>query len=227
MFNQEKMIRVLLISDQELINMSLRMILQSEPNLDLVSIASNFEDSLLLSSKKVPDLILFLFDCILQEGNCIKRIPELLHACPSCKILILTACQNRHIHLSALQYGAHGVFTLNQTIELLIKAINRVNSGEVWINNTITAEMLACFKNPALATNITPASVVNVLTPRELSIARLASQGFQAKQIGSKLFISEKTVRNQLVIIYSKLGVHNHIELILLASQLGVLESKH
>ena len=69
-----------------------------------------------------------------------------------------------------------------------------------------------------------PIPIGNALTPRELTIARLLAQGIPVKQIAAKLFIGEKTVRNQLVIIYSKLGVHNHIELVLRATPLGLQE---
>jgi DNA-binding NarL/FixJ family response regulator len=63
----------------------------------------------------------------------------------------------------------------------------------------------------------------NSLTRRELAIAHLAAQGLAAKKIAAQLFISEKTVRNQLIVIYSKLGVHSQVELVLRATRFDLL----
>ena len=239
--SNNKPIRILLANDQELVTAGVLMMLQSELELEIVGIAKNFEDTLSLSQQFTPHII--LFDCMLQEKhcieqlaefqsgraessgclsckNCLERIPELLSVSPSSKILILTACLNQEKHILALRQGAIGVFLLNQPIALLVKAIQKVYSGEVWLTNSLANEMLKGFNQPSPPEVITT-SPGNSLTPRELTIARLLAQGHTAKQIAGKLFISEKTVRNQLVIIYSKLGVQNHIELMLNATSLG------
>ena len=218
------------------------MMLQSELELEIVGIAKSFEDTLSLSQQFTPHII--LFDCMLHEKhcieqlaefqsgraessgclsckNCLERIPELRSVSPSSKILILTACLNQEKHILALRQGAIGVFLLNQPIEMLVKAIHKVYSGEVWLTNSLANEMLKGFNQPSPPEVITT-SPGNSLTPRELSIAHLLAQGHSAKQIAEQLFISEKTVRNQLIIIYSKLGVQNHIELILNATPLGL-----
>jgi DNA-binding NarL/FixJ family response regulator len=150
---------------------------------------------------------------ILKDGETTPRIPELQSASPASKILILTACESRDKHLLALRIGAMGIFTKNQSNSMLLKAIRSVCSGEVWLNRSLAAEMLRDFNKPK----------TNLLTPRELSIARLAAKGWGAKKISGQLFISEKTVRNQLVIIYSKLGVSSHVELVVRASHFGLL----
>ena len=160
MSNQEnKTIRILLANDQELVRAGLRMMFQSESDLELVGVANNFEDTLLLSQKYVPDIVLFDYmigesncnvredNCRLREGNYIERLPELLSASPSSKVMILTACLNRERHLLALRNGAIGVFILNQPIQMLIKAIHKVYSGEVWLTNSLANEMLRGFNN--------------------------------------------------------------------------------
>ncbi|MEI7997417.1 MAG: response regulator transcription factor [Methylococcaceae bacterium] len=240
--NNDKTIRILLANDQELVIAGVLMMLQSELDFEIVGIAKSFEDTLSLSQQFTPHII--LFDCMLQEKhcleqltefqsgsaessgclsckNCLQRIPELLSVSPSSKILILTACLNQEKHILALRQGAIGIFLLNQPIALLVKAIHKVCSGEVWLTNSLAQEMLKGFNQPASPEVITT-SPGDSLTPRELTIACLVSEGNTAKQIAEQLFISEKTVRNQLVIIYSKLGVQNHIELVLNATSLGL-----
>jgi DNA-binding NarL/FixJ family response regulator len=201
------------------------MMFQSESDLELVGIANTFEDTLLRNHQYCPDII--LFDCMLREGHCIGQISELFSCCPNTtKILILTACLNPERQLLALRQGAIGVFLLNQPIALLIKAIHKVYSGEVWLPNSLASEMMKELYKPAPSQpDVIVTPLANSLTPRELTIARLLAQGKTARQIAEKLFLSEKTIRNQLVIIYSKLGVHNHIDLVLHASQLGVQDS--
>ena len=159
----------------------------------------------------------------LKDGETTARIPELQSASPSSKILILTASESRDKHLLALRIGAMGIFTKNQPNSMLIKAIRSVFSGEVWLNRSLAAEMLRDFNRPPSANETDNKPKTNLLTPRELSIARLAAKGWGAKKISGQLFISEKTVRNQLVIIYSKLGVSSHVELVVRASHFGLL----
>jgi len=244
--SNNKPIRILLANDQELVIAGVLMMLQSELELEIVGIAKSFEDTLSLSQQFTPHII--LFDCMLHEKhcieqlaefqsgraessgclsckNCLERIPELRSVSPSSKILILTACLNQEKHILALRQGAIGVFLLNQPIEMLVKAIHKVYSGEVWLTNSLANEMLKGFNQPSPPPEVITTLIGNSLTPRELTIASLLAQGHTAKQISEQLFISEKTVRNQLVIIYSKLGVQNHIELVLNATSLGLRDA--
>ena len=168
--NKNKQIRILLANDQELVAAGVRMMLQSELEFEIVGIAKSFEDTLSLSQQFTPHII--LFDCMLQEKhcleqltefqsgsaessgclsckNCLQRIPELLSVSPSSKILILTACLNQEKHILALRQGAIGIFLLNQPIALLVKAIHKVCSGEVWLTNSLAQEMLKGFNQPA------------------------------------------------------------------------------
>lgn len=216
-------IRVLLADDHELIRLGLRTLLQAEADLELVGETGDFETTLRLAQQLSPDVI--LLDFMLHDGNSTERISELVCACPSCKILVFTTCYNCDKQLLALRHGAVGVFTINQPSRMLLKAIRSIYAGEVWVDKSLTREMLRSFNHPP---PLVPAEAINTpagnsLTHRESAIARLAAQGLAAKKIAAQLYISEKTVRNQLVIIYSKLGVASQIELVLHAKQFGLL----
>lgn len=214
-------IRVLLAEDHELIRIGLAALFQTITQFKLIGEADNFLDTLRLAKQTSPDVI--LLDMSLKDGDTTEHIPELLSACPSSKVLIFTACENREKHLLALRIGAMGIFTKNQPNSMLLKAIRSVYSGEVWLNRSLAAEMLRDFNRPLPSNPIANAPKTNILTPRELTIARLAAKGWAAKKISGQLFISEKTVRNQLVVIYSKLGVTSHVELVVQATHFGLL----
>ncbi len=125
------------------------------------------------------------------------------------------------MHLLALRLGAVGVFIKDQSAYLLLKAIHSVHLGEVWFDNSLASGLLQSFKQDASKAHAVKPPIENLLTGRELAVARLAIQGLPAKKIAAQLFISEKTVRNQLVVIYSKLGVASQVELVLQAGRLG------
>lgn len=106
---------------------------------------------------------------------------------------------------------------------MLCKAIRHVYSGDVWIDRTLTIELWKqnSSKPCSLEKHLSKSSNLNTLTCRECNIACLSSKGFSAKKIAEQLFISEKTVRNHLTIIYDKLGVKNQLELSLNAHSLA------
>jgi len=216
-------IRLLLADRHELIRIGVRTLFQSEPNLQLVGEADNFDDTRQLARQFSPDVI--LLDMKLKEGLVTERIPELLSASPACKILMFTTYPDRDMHLLALRLGAIGIFLKDQPARLLLKAINNVHSGEVWFDNSLASGLLQSFKLDTSKAEATEASIESLFTSRELSIAHLAAQGLPAKKIAAQLFISEKTVRNQLVVIYSKLGVASQVELVLQAGRLGLFSS--
>ncbi|MGZ4981828.1 MAG: LuxR C-terminal-related transcriptional regulator [Methylobacter sp.] len=216
-------IRLLLADDHELIRIGVKTLFQSEPNLQLVGETDNFDDARQLARQFSPDVI--LLDLQLKEGLVTERIPEQLSACPACKILMFTTYPDRDMHLLALRLGAIGIFLKNQPAPLLVKAINSIHSGQVWVDNSLASGLLQSYKQDTSKAGATEASLESLFTSRELSIAHLATQGLPAKKIAAQLFISEKTVRNHLVVIYSKLGVASQVELVLQAGRLGLFPS--
>jgi DNA-binding NarL/FixJ family response regulator len=220
-FQEKPAIRIVPVDDHELIRVGLRTLFKSEPDLQIIGEASNFNDGLRLAQKLIPDVI--LLEMKMEEDFVTERIPELLSFHPSCKILVLTASTDHEMHLLALRLGAVGVFIKSQSNSLLLKAIHSVYRGEVWFDKSLASDLLENFKqNTSSAKRVEPPTE-NRLTERELDIARLAVRGLPAKKIAAQLFISEKTVRNQLVFIYSKLNVSSQVELVLQAGHLNLL----
>lgn len=207
-------IQVLLAEDHDIVRCGVKGIFEQEPNLNLIAESSSFNNTLSLAKAVTPDVI--LLDLTLDDGNSLNRIPELIQACPQCKVLLFTVLHDKETLLLAMRYGASGVFEKSQSSELLCKAIRHVYAGDLWIDRALTAQL---WQHDLKHNSELPHA--SVLTIKECNIACLSAKGLAAKYIGKQLSISEKTVRNYLTSVYSKLGVKNQVELSLHAESLG------
>ena len=219
------MIRVLIADDNELIRLGMSTLLSAQDDIELVGEACSFQELICLSQQIKPDII--LLELHLQDGDVTPKISEILKYSPL--VLVLTVCKDRETHLHFLRLGAIGIVTKDQSIEIILKAIRSVCAGEVWIDRSVTLDL---WRNFTQTNGIESPVEVAVdrfgfdrsnLTPRELDVALLAVRGLSAKKIAAKLFISDKTVRNQMTIIYSKLGVSSQVELVFQAANRGLL----
>lgn len=217
---QYKIIRVLIVESHEIFRIGLRTLIESQPLLQVAAEADCFDVALNLAVQHSPDVI--LLDLLLNDGNCIEHIPKLLQDCPQSRILIFSSDNGEQTHLHALRSGAAGIIAKHQRAELLLKAVYAVHAGEVWFDRNIVKllwQSQVNYQQP-LTNGDAVKSYPYCLTAREYSVACLASKGLSAKKIGEHLFISEKTVRNQLTAVYQKLGVESQIDLCVSVSQL-------
>lgn len=214
-------IRILVAEQHELIRMGLRLLFDNHPSVCMVAESDNLEEILGLAIKHSPDII--LLDLLLNDGQCIEHIPQLLRVCPQSKVLVFSSNNDEQTHLDALRSGAAGIFAKHQSTELLLKAIHAVNAGQVWFDGHITKLLWQTQVSQPKSTIETDSAknYQQCLTTRECSVACLASKGFSAKKIGEQLFVSEKTIRNQLTAVYEKLGVKSQIELCLESPRLN------
>ncbi len=234
----EKCIRILIAEDYEIVHCGLKSILDQQADFEVIGEASSCKETLTLTSTLKPDVI--LMDLVLDDDDSLDNISKLKNLCSHSKILVFTTSSEKDIHLLSLRHGAVGILFISQTAELLCKAIRSVHlSDELWIDKTLVSEIwkqntqfanLLETKASQPFVNIinksdSPPVPLGTLTPRENQIACLSSKGLNAKQIGAKLFISEKTVRNQLTQIYSKLNVKNQLELSINSVMMNVCDN--
>jgi len=212
-------IRLLVVDDHELARMGVAMLLKQHPGMEVIGAVGSFAEAVEMTKQLKPDVI--LLDLHLADGLVTERIPELIGRGQAAKVLVLTAAvDNQALHLSALRQGAVGVLTKCQPIDTVIKAIACVHGGGMWI----AREMLSSLCQEVRSGQTTSAQrEQDPLTSRQRAIALLAAQGLPAKRIASELNISNKTVRNQLVHIYSKLSVSGQLELAAKSTQLGLI----
>lgn len=212
-------IRVLVAESFELVRMGLRALFENHPVIRLVAETNCIEDLCNLATQHKPDVV--LVDLQLNNGNCAEYISKLLNACPKSKVLAFSHHNSEQTYLQTFRSGAVGIISKHHSSELLLKAIYAIHAGQVWFDRHVTKLLWqAQFdvnSSSEIQTDTQQASHLSKLNDSERHIAYLACKGLSAKEIGAQLFVAEKTVRNQLSIIYKKIGVKKQIELCLKA----------
>jgi len=211
------MIRVILVDQHALIRAGVRLILENADGINVVGESEWLDEALRLIARKKPDLVLMNME--MTVGSESKVITAIRDACPACQVLLLTGDIEVEKHKTAMRAGARGVFLTHRKPEVLISAVKKVCDGELWINRSLTAELLAGLSHrPEQHENEKIAS----LTARELEVVRLIAKGLTNKDVASRLSITEKTVRNHLTVVYSKLELSSRLELAVYSHAQGV-----
>lgn len=214
-------IQIAIAESNDLVRLGLKTLIAEQSAFLMQFETESFDQLLKALNKHTPDVI--LVDAELKDGNCIDYLPQILSKCPACKVLVFSDAPNVQLQLDAFLYGAAGALVKAHHGDLLLKAIERVHAGEVWFDRQLMAELWKVHhQSPTIepfGTSI-PADDPYNLTFRECSVANLASKGQPIKYIAATLNISEKTVRNQLSIIYEKLAIASQVELCVMQSQL-------
>jgi DNA-binding NarL/FixJ family response regulator len=206
-------IRVMVIEDHAVVRAGLRLLIESRLGLVVVGEAANHADALALTAREQPDIILLDLDLGAESG--LDLLPELLAAAGQARVLILTGVRRVEEHRQAIRQGAMGLVLKEQAPEVLLKAIEKVHAGEVWIDRAVLASVLSemTLGHARLATAEAPP--IATLTEREREVIALVGEGLKNKQIGDRLSISETTVRHHLTSIFAKLGVESRLELVI------------
>jgi len=211
--------KIVLIGRHTLFVEGLRALLKPYPELLIVGHASD-RDQALAAARPCPDII--LLDVDMGNESSLDLLPELLEAGQGCHILVLTGSQDPEIHLSAVRLGARGVLLKTDTPELLLKAIKKVCAGEAWLSKMMLAGVVSELHRRSTNKIDPQTAKIGSLTGREREVIALIGEGRRNRQIGERLFISEKTVRHYLTSIYAKLGLKDRLELIVYAYQHGL-----
>jgi two-component system, NarL family, response regulator DegU len=209
-------IRVIIIDDHSIVREGIRMIIENDDEMKVVGEAENMRDALNAISRERPDIV--LLDLDLGKELSINYISDIFSACADSKVLILTGVIDEELHKRAMLDGARGILLKNQAGPTLLKAIKKVQQGEAWVDRTLTIKLLA-EANKTSQFNRNEQKKINMLTLRECEIIKLIAEGLVNKEIAKRLFVAEKTIRNHLTVIYSKLEVSSRLELAIYAAR--------
>jgi DNA-binding NarL/FixJ family response regulator len=209
-------IGILIVDDHEVVRLGLRHMIETQPHMKIVGETGNRADALAIASREKPEIIILDICLGLENGN--DMIPELLRVAEESRIIVLTAVQDEEELRRASRLGAMGVITKDTPAHMLIKAIDRVNAGELWLNRRLTAALVAELRRPEDRLNGNgEKKMIAQLSNREQDIISLIGEGLKNKQIAARLYISETTVRHHITSILGKLQVSDRLELLIFA----------
>ena len=211
---QSAPISVMLVDDHKTMLWGLERLIGGErTGMKVVASASNREEALALAARFSPNVILLDIDL---DGDCsLDFLPALLVSGLS-RALVFSGTRDQPTLDRAILVGARGVLRKDAPTEVVLRAIEKVHQGELWIDHEMMARIFGEFTRPRAAPKKDPElEKLASLTAKEHKIvdAIVAGNGMTNKALAQSLFISEHTLRNYLVSIYKKLGVNNRLEL--------------
>jgi len=209
----DKPIRILVADDHLIIRQGLRLILETEPDLELVGEASDGGEALRLCAELSPDVV--LMDLRMPGMDGLTAIENLRRERPQIAVVILTTFNEDNLMLRGLRAGAKGYLLKDTSREALFNTIRAAARGETLLNPEIISRVLT-----GLADSKSQPGTAG-LTERELEVLRGVAGGERSKEIALRLGITERTVKAHLASIYHKLGVDSRAAAIATAAQKG------
>lgn len=214
------MIRVLLVDDQELIRQALRKLLDLEDGVEVVGEAGDGLDALAVLAARPVDVA--LVDARMPRMDGVELIARMAAEHPDVAALVLSTFDEYDYIFGALRAGARGYLLKDAAPDELVTAIRKVARGQTVLGDVVAARLVAELRSRPGRLVRTPAAADlpgrDVLSPRELEIARLLAVGASNREIASRLSISEGTVRNHVSSMLRKLGLPDRTSLALYLS---------
>ena len=220
------MITVLLVDDQALLRMGLRLVLEAEDDLTVVGEAGDGSAAVTQVAALDPDVV--VMDVRMPGTNGIEATSMIAAQHPRTRVLILTTFDLDEYAFEALRAGASGFLIKDAPPTELVQAIRTVASGDAVVSPRITRRMLELFADrmPGVDAATGPPTVdprVSSLTPRETEVLQAVAQGLSNVEIAEKLVLSETTVKTHVGRVLAKLGVRDRVQAVVLAYETGVV----
>ncbi len=220
-------IRCLVVDDQALIRSGFRMILESDPGLEVVGEAANGAEAINLAHELVPDVILMDIRMPLVDGIDATRTILADPACAGVRVLILTTFELDEYVYNALRAGASGFLLKDTDPDDLIKAVYTIAEGDALLAPSVTRRLVARFADGTLASPAAAGGAdceqLTFLTEREREVLELVGQGLSNTQIAEVLFISPATAKTHVSRVMMKCDAHDRAQLVVLAYESGLV----
>lgn len=210
------MIRVALVDDQALFRAGIRMLVASQPDLEVVGEAGDGREALDVIAATRPDVVLMDIRMPVMDG--LAATAELLTRPDPPRVVMLTTFDLDEAAARAIQQGASGFLLKDADPEFLLAAIRTVHAGSSVIAAAATRDLFAHFTE---ATRPVPASYAD-LTDREREIFALAARGLSNAEIAAREFLSEATVKTHISRILTKLALRDRVQLVVFAFEHGL-----
>lgn len=211
-------VNVVVVDDHPLFRQGVVHSLASQPGLAIVGEAASGEEALKLARELLPDVV--LLDISMPGWNGLVTAERISTACPATAIVMLTVSEDKDKLLAAFKAGARAYVLKGVAAPELASVVRAAARGDVYVSPSLAAEMLV-----SLTHDQAPDSLQE-LTDREREILGLIGQGLTNREIGSRIFLSEKTIKHYVTNILQKLQVRSRVEAALFAARLDRAEPK-
>ena len=221
---QAEPIRAMIVDDHALFRRGLEMVLDSEPDIELVGQASDGAEAVEKAAESLPDVV--LMDIRMPRSSGIEACRAMKEAAPSAKIVILTISDEEEDLFEAIRAGASGYLLKDIPLDEVADAVRAVHGGQSLINPSMAGKLLTEFATLAKRDNEERAQEVPAprLTEREMQVLKLVARGMNNRDIAKELFISENTVKNHVRNILEKLQIHSRMEAVMVAVREKLIE---
>jgi DNA-binding NarL/FixJ family response regulator len=210
-------IKVLLVDDQNLVKMGICSLLELSGNIDVVAQLEDGTGVLAAIEKYQPDIM--LLDIRMPNMNGLEVLGAMKEQGVSLPALILTTFDEHDLVLKCMKLGAKGYLRKDVSLDALMKAIDAVVAGELWIQPAITNHVI---ENSSFS-QTQSTEVIEPLTNSEVQVLRLAAAGYSNNEIAQAIHKSAGTVRNQMSFILAKLQVRDRTRAVLKAIEHGLI----
>ncbi len=213
-------IRVLVVDDEELVRTGLRMILEVEPDLEVVGTAADGAEAVTAVAEHAPDVV--LMDIRMPRVDGLEAVRRLLGSEPpaACKVVILTTFDlDEHVY-EALSAGASGFLLKDVPAGQLVHAIRVVAAGDALLDPSVTRRLISTFSRPPAAPD---RDRLGDLTPREAQVLTLLAEGLSNAEIAQRLYVGESTVKTHVARILTKLSVRDRVQAVVAAYRCGLV----
>lgn len=207
------LIKVQIIDSQQIVLWGINQLIEQDGRFQICATAANTEEALKIAGNSKPDII--ILDPEIDGAQGVELISSLISKTKA-KVIVYTSAQNPALLDQCVVKGARGVISKSEPVQTILKAIEKIHGGELWLNRNATSRILLQIAqaNSPKELNLEQKKL-KTLTSKEEKVTR-AIQLYSEKtlkEISELLHISEHTLRNHLASIYDKLGVRNRMEL--------------
>jgi len=214
------MMRVLIADDQQLVRTGFRVILNAEPDIEVVGEAGDGREAIEAAAALRPDVV--LMDIRMPNLDGIEATRRIAAGSASSRVLILTTFDLDEYVYEALRAGASGFLLKDAGADELLHAVRVVAGGDALLAPSITRRLIEDYAHrPPLRER--PGALAE-LTPRELEVLRLIARGLSNADIACELVVGDATVKTHVARIFAKLDLHDRAQVVVLAYESGLVQ---
>ncbi|MFD4459896.1 response regulator [Nocardia sp. NPDC058480] len=213
-------ISVLVVDDQELMRMGLKMVLGAHPDIEVIGEAGNGDEAVRRASDLRPDVV--LMDVRMPVVDGVTATARIVAAGEGVRVLVMTTFDLDEHALGALRAGASGFLLKDTPPEDLVSAIRSVAAGDAVVSPKVTKRLLdrLVAEDPA---SLRDPKILDVLTAREREVLEQIAVGRSNAEIAAALFLSEATVKTHVGRVLTKLGLRDRVQAVVLAYETGLV----